>query len=270
LGYLKEILIYKKGEMKKVKKSLKYERIALESKERKEGGFLKSVKKGKIRVIAEIKKASPSKGIFNDNLDIVRTALLYDKFKSFICGISVLTESLYFKGSPENIRVVKENSDLPVLRKDFIFSECQVYESAAMGADCILLICSLLGSQKLLRLYKLAKNLGMEALIEVHSENELGKALYADAQFIGINNRDLKTMRVDKKTTYDILKSTFMEDITNEVFVCESGIGNVEDMKKLFARGINTFLIGGYFMESGNLEKTLTDMELKLKEEKLI
>ena len=274
LEYLKKILAVKKEEIKKLSKSLDQRGIAL--KKRKEyragskAGFVKSISRDRINIIAEIKKSSPSSGIINNNLDIKKVTLLYDKHGSFISGISVLTELLYFKGSPSDIKKVKRQSDLQILRKDFILSESQVYESAALGVDCILLISSILGLGKLVRLYKLATDLGLEVLVEIHNEYELGKAFDVGAQFIGINNRNLKDMKVDINTTYNILKSNLMGNVTNKVFVCESGIESVGDMKKLFARGINTFLIGSYFMKSRNLEKTLDDMELELREEKLI
>ncbi|GAI22155.1 unnamed protein product, partial [marine sediment metagenome] len=127
MKYLKEILIVKKEEIRKIRRSSEWTKPAVKNTEKEKGSFLRNIKREKVNVIAEIKKASPSRGIINDRLDIEETVLLYDKFKSFICGISVLTESLYFKGDPENIRIVKKKSKLPVLRKDFIFSEFQIY-----------------------------------------------------------------------------------------------------------------------------------------------
>lgn len=270
MEYLKEILIVKKEEIKKIRRSSEWIKPAVKNTEKERGSFLRNIKRDKVNVIAEIKKASPSKGIINDRLDIEETVMLYDKFKSFICGISVLTESLYFKGDPENIRIVKKKSKLPVLRKDFIFSEVQIYESAALGADCILLISSLLGKGKLRKLYDLAGNLGLDALVEVHSVKELDKALDIGAQFIGINNRNLKDMSIDRKTVYNILNYSKNKDLSDKIFVCESGVENVEYIKSLFLSGINTFLVGGYFMVSKNLEKTLSSMELELKREKLL
>jgi indole-3-glycerol phosphate synthase len=270
LKYLKEILTAKKEEVEKIKKDLGWMKSVVKNTGKGKGSFIKKIKKGKINIIAEIKKASPSRGIINSRLDVEKTALTYDKFKSFICGISVLTESLYFKGDPENIRKVKKKTKIPVLRKDFIFSEVQVYESAALGADCILLISSLLGKGKLKKLYELAGNLGLDVLVEVHSVKELDKTLDIGAQFIGINNRNLKNMSVDRKTIYNFLKYSRSKDFTDKIFVCESGVKDIEYVKELFLNGINTYLVGEYFMASRNLEETLSNMELELKKENLL
>lgn len=270
MNYLKEILLAKKEEIKKIGGNPRWMKSRIRGAAKSKGSFLRNIKKGKINIIVEIKKASPSRGIINGQLDVQKTALTYNKFKSFISGISVLTEPLYFMGNTKDIRKVRSNTDLPVLRKDFIFSEVQVYESAAMGADCILLIASLLGGKKLKRLYELAGNLGLDTLVEVHDIKEMDKALDAGAEFIGINNRNLRTMRIDKKTIYDFLEYRSNKDFSDKIFVCESGIKDAGYIKDLFSEGINVFLIGEYFMSGNDLESTLCDMELKLKIEKLI
>ncbi|HEY4695925.1 MAG TPA: indole-3-glycerol-phosphate synthase [Candidatus Hydromicrobium sp.] len=270
MNYLKEILSAKKEEIKKIKKNPELMKSNISKTIKSKGDFLRNIKKGKINIIAEIKKASPSRGIINRRLDVERTALTYDKFRSFISGISVLTESLYFKGDPEDISRVRKKTNLPVLRKDFIFSEIQVYESAALEADCILLISSLLGREKLKKLHEFAGNLGLDVLVEVHNIKELDKALDIGAEFIGINNRNLKNMSVDGKTIYDFLEYCSNKDFSDKIFVCESGIRDIGYIKDLFLKGINAFLIGEYFMSSNNLEKTLRDMELGLKIENLL
>ena len=269
MGYLKEILLGKKKETEKIKEIYKnwpeLSRDSAVTRKKSKGNFLRNIKKGKVNIIAEIKKASPSKGIINSNLDIEKTALIYGRFRSFICGISVLTEPLYFKGKPENIKIVKEKTILPVLRKDFIFNETLVYESAALGADCILLISSLLGYGKLKKLYNLACSLGLDVLVEVHEPEDLKKALDIGAPFIGINNRNLKNMSVNKRLIYDFLDNAGDNELSDKIIVCESAVKDVEYIKDLFLNGINTFLIGEYFMASDNLEKTLSDMESELK-----
>lgn len=270
MKYLKEILISKKEEIKNISRNQKREGSVLDGSGEAKRSFLKKIQKGKINIIAEIKKASPSRGIINSRLDIEKTAVVYDKFKDFICGISVLTEPLYFKGEPENIKIVKQNSKLPVLRKDFIFSEMQVYQSAVLGADCILLISSILGKKKLKRLFSSATGLDLEVLVEVHRLEELDKALDIGAQFIGINNRNLGDMSVDSRTTFRLLNYVHKRDLQDKIFVCESGVEDIEYIKKLFFGGINTFLIGGYFMASKNLEETLNNMKTELKREKLL
>ena len=270
MNYLKEILLAKKEGLKKIGKNPGWMESKIQGTVKSKGNFLKNIKKGKINIIAEIKKASPSRGIINGMLDVEKTALTYNNFKSFISGISVLTEPLYFMGSPEDIRKVRSKTALPILRKDFIFSEVQVYESAAMEADCILLIASLLGGKKLKKLYELAGNLGLDVLVEVHDIKELDKVLDAGAEFIGINNRDLRTMRIDQETIYNFLRYRSNRELSDKVFVCESGIRDTGYIKDLFSEGINVFLIGEYFMLGNDLEGKLSDMELKLKIEKLL
>lgn len=273
MKYIKEILILKKEEIRKINRDyscMESAFTAAEKTQKSRKSFFKNIRRGKINIIAEIKKASPSRGMINENLDIGRTAHIYNDFENFICGISVLTESLYFKGDPGDIKMVKENSKLPVLRKDFIFSDIQVYESAALGADCILLISTLLGRKKLKKLYDLAVSLGLDVLVEAHSIEDLDKVLDTGARFIGINNRNLKDMSIDGKTIYNFLDYRQKKDLKDKVFICESGIEDTEYIKDLFSNGVNTFLIGGYFMASKDLEKTLKKMELELKKEKLI
>lgn len=277
MGYLKEILLEKKKETEKIKEIYKdwpeFSGNSAVIRKKSKGNFLKNIKKGKVNIIAEIKKASPSRGVINSSLDIERTALIYDRFRSFICGISVLTEPLYFKGKPENIKIVKEKTMLPVLRKDFIFNETLVYESAALEADCILLISSLLGSGKLKKLYNLACSLGLDVLVEVHEPEDLKKALDIGAGFIGINNRNLRNMSVNKRLIYDFLdnvRNVRDSELSDKIIVCESAVKDVEYIKDLFLNGINTFLIGEYFMASRNLEKTLNDMESQLRKENYI
>lgn len=270
MNYLKEILLAKKEEINKIGANSRWMRPAISGAVKSKGNFLKNIRKGKINIIAEIKKASPSRGIINGQLDIRKTALTYNKFKSFISGISVLTEPLYFMGNTGDIRKVRSNTDLPVLRKDFIFSEVQVYESAVMEADCILLIASLLGGKKLKRLYELAVNFGLDSLVEIHDLKELDKVLDTGAEFIGINNRNLRTMRIDGKTIYDFLEYRSKNNLSDKIFVCESGIKDTEIIKDLFSEGINVFLLGEYFMSGNDLEGILRDMELKLKIAKLI
>lgn len=274
MKYLKGILLAKKKEAEEIKKSY---RESFRNREypgaagkRNKGCFLENIKKGKINIIAEIKKASPSKGIINAGLDIEKTASAYERFRSFICGISVLTEKLYFGGSPENIKLVKGKTELPVLRKDFIFNETSIYESVELGADCILLISSLLGSGKLKKLYNLARSLGLDVLVEVHEAEELKKALDTGARIIGVNNRNLRDMSVNKRLIYDFLDHAGSKELSGKVIVCESGVKDVRYIKELFLRGISTFLVGEYFMSASSLEKTLSDMELELKNENLL
>jgi indole-3-glycerol phosphate synthase len=270
MNYLKEILLAKKEGLKKIGKNPGWMESKIQGTIKSKGNFLKNIRKGKTNIIAEIKKASPSRGIINGMLDVQKTALTYNDFKSFISGISVLTEPSYFMGSPEDIRKVRSKTDLPILRKDFIFSEVQVYESAAMEADCILLIASLLGGKKLKKLYELAGNLGLDVLVEVHDIKELDRVLDSGVEFIGINNRDLKTMKINEETIYDFLRYRSKKNLLDKIFVCESGIRDTGYMKKLFYEGINIFLIGEYFMSGNRLTEKLKEIELELKKDNLI
>ncbi len=238
--------------------------------------LIKNIDQNKINVIAEIKKASPSKGCLSPDLDIAKTASIYDRHKDLICAISVITEELYFKGSPKYLLSAKNNTSLPVLRKDFILNQSQVYESFEMGADCILLISTLLGSKKLKRLYRLALNLGMDVLVEVHSKKDLEKAFAIDAELIGINNRDLRNMQINKNNIFSVLKDINPDELKSRIFVCESGIGEnnmdseIQYIKDVFERGVHTFLIGSYFMQSPDLEGALNIFKEKLIQRSLI
>ena len=179
MKFLKEILIAKKKGLARLKAGLEgigntgYGNNTDGSMQEKH--FIRNISPDRINIIAEIKKASPSKGIINSELDVSETARIYNKFDSFISGLSVLTEPLYFKGDSGDVALAKEGNSLPVLRKDFIFSELQLYESARLGADCILLISSLLSFRKLKKLYKRAGELGLDVLVETHYYKELVK-----------------------------------------------------------------------------------------------
>jgi indole-3-glycerol phosphate synthase len=271
MDYLKRILANKKDEIKKnLIKEMDSSFKMIPEKSKNRSGFIKNIKKNKVNVIAEIKKASPSRGSFNEDLDIGKVAAIYDKYKSFICGISVITEPVCFNGNPEYIKKVKRFSDIPVLRKDFIFHESQIYESCKIGSDCILLISSILGLEKLKMLYKKATEVGLDVLVEVHSKEEFDKALLCGAEFIGVNNRNLKSMEVDLNTAAEIIDYSSKKNMEGKILVCESGIEEIDYIKKMFQKGVCTFLIGSYFMKSSNLEKTLYDFESELKKEELI
>jgi len=275
VDYLREILRNKKNEIKNLDGRFnKKENIPGKSLNKNSinsnFSFIENINSSKINIIAEIKKASPSRGMINDSLDIEKTAILYSRYKSFIGAISIITEPVYFKGSTDFIKVVKKVSDLPVLRKDFIFHESQIYESAALGADCILLISSILGQKKLNKLYNIAKNSGLDVLVEAHSVREFDKAFNTGARLIGINNRNLKNMEVNINNIIDILEHEAGKDIKEKIIVCESGMDNIGDIKELYDRGIKVFLIGSYFMQSKNLAQDLSDMETRLKNENLI
>lgn len=214
---------------------------------------------GKIKLIAEIKKASPSKGLIRKDFDLIEIASIYDKKN--VNAISVLTEEDFFQGHLSYIKAVKDITSKPVLRKDFIFDEYQIYESRVNHADAILLIAAILDKNQAKEYLHLAKELGLHVLFEVHDEEDLEKALLVDVDTIGINNRNLKTLKIDLSTTLRLKK-----DIPKDkIVVSESGIKNRDDVIKLQDAGIDAMLIGTSLMEAtdigGKIDKLMTDRE---------
>jgi Indole-3-glycerol phosphate synthase len=191
-----------------------------------------------IKLIAEIKKASPIKGILK-KYDITEMAETY--MINGADAISVITEEDFFLGNPEYIKKIKlKYPDMPVLRKDFIIDEYQVYESKALGADAILLIANILDFEQIKKLYELAQSIGLDVLLEIHNEDDLKKALSANVKIIGINNRNLKTFKISLNTTLK-LKTLIPED---KITVSESGISTRADVEKLLKKGIDAILVG--------------------------
>lgn len=215
--------------------------------------FASAVKKdgGHIKLIAEIKKASPSKGIIRKDFDPVRIAAVYEEKPA--SAISVLTEEDFFQGHLSYIQTVKNITSKPVLRKDFIFDEYQIYESRASGADAILLIAALLGKNQAEEYIHLAGETGLHVLFEIHDEYDLEKALSTHAKIIGINNRNLKTLEIDLNTTLR-LKKDLPGDKT---VVSESGIRDLGDVVKLTEAGIDAMLIGTSFMEADDIGRKI-------------
>ena len=201
-------------------------------------------KKASVNVIAEIKRRSPSKGIIREDFDPVWIAESYADGGA--AALSVLCEEDFFGGSLEHLAAIRKSVDLPLLRKDFIFDEYQLHESALAGADAVLLIVAILEDELLERLIGLAKDLGLDALVEVHSKDEVGRAVQAGASIIGVNNRDLTTFKVDLETSLELAPLTPEEAI----LVSESGIGSWSDILKLKASGFNAFLIGEHLMRA--------------------
>ncbi len=205
----------------------------------------------KVSIIAEVKKASPSKGMIRPDFDPVAIARVYEQ--NGARAISVLTEKRYFMGELDYLKAIRGSVDLPLLRKDFIFDEYQVYEARLSGADAFLLIASILDKERLQDLYMLGKDLGLEVLAEAHDEDDLEKVLDTGFSVVGINNRDLKTFKVDISTTGRLIK-----DIPyDRVVVSESGISTEEDMKYLKKIGADAALIGEAFMRERDFGKKL-------------
>ena len=209
-------------------------------------GALTAPDPSSVRIIAEVKKASPSKGILCQQFDPVAIARAYGDGGAV--AVSVLTEKNYFQGSLAYLRAIKEAIALPVLRKDFIFDPYQLYEARAHGADAVLLIAGMLTEELLADLLQLSRALSLCHLVEVHDQNDLQKALAAGAEIIGINNRDLKTFVTDIRTTIDLMPA-IPED---KIVVSESGISSRQDLEQLAAAGVDAFLIGETLMKEKN------------------
>lgn len=209
--------------------------------------FLAALKKTRpVAVIAEIKRRSPSKGLLRVAWDPVRLARQFER--SGAAALSVLTDRKFFGGSPETLRKVRVATKLPILRKDFILDEYQVWESRLWGADAVLLIADILSAVQLKRLSRLAKSLGMDSLVEVHRERDLKKALPLEPALVGINNRDLRTFRVDLGVT-GRLADRFSK---NTFLVSESGIQNHEDLLYLRKFGVRAVLVGESLVRAKN------------------
>jgi indole-3-glycerol phosphate synthase len=197
-----------------------------------------------VRVIAEVKKASPSKGVFRPNFSVSELVGAYTEAGA--TAISVVTEEDFFQGSLGWIDDIRKQSPLPVLRKDFVFDPYQIYETRNAMASAVLLIAAMLNSDELCRFISLAKQVGLDALVEVHDEVELAEALEAGAEIIGVNNRDLKTFAVDIQTSHRLAKR--IPD--DRLFVVESGIRNRSDIDELLKAGADAFLIGETLIRS--------------------
>lgn len=221
-----------------------------------ESSLAEELKRGKISLIAEIKKASPSAGVIEENFSPLGRLKNYEKGGAG--AISVLTDEKFFAGSPRILNEVSSHTNLPVLRKDFILDEIQIYESLILGADCILLIGEILNQKKLAELLDLAYEYNLEALVEVHSRETLLKVLETSARMIGINNRNLEDFSVNLETTGMILNELEKKSSRKDyLVVSESGISSREDIDRLRALGVDGVLIGEALMKAGDPERKI-------------
>jgi indole-3-glycerol phosphate synthase len=207
------------------------------------GAFKESLLNKDQAIIAEIKKASPSAGIISEDFDPIKKAKEYEDFGA--SALSILTEEDFFQGSSEYLKEVKAITSLPILRKDFMIDEYQIYEAKLIGADCILLIASILNDDEIQSFVDLAESLELDYLIEVHDLNELKRVEHFSNGMIGVNNRNLKTFDVDLNNSIN-LKNAFN---SNNLFVAESGIKSQDDINTLKVHGIHVFLIGESLMK---------------------
>lgn len=217
--------------------------------------FRNAIMKDAINIIAEFKRRSPSKGTIRADANLIDVAQAYQAGGAV--AISVLTEEDYFAGSLDDLRAVKATVNLPVLRKDFVFEDYQVYESAASGADAILLIVAALDDQTLSRLRRLAEEgLEMDALVEVHTSDELKRAIACGAKLIGVNNRDLRTFEVSLDTSLALAR----EAPADALLISESGLHAATDLQRLRAAGYNGFLIGETLMRADSPDDVIREL----------
>lgn len=252
---LDEIVEVKVEELTKRKQNIplsELEKLGLKGSKK---DFAAALKGDDVRLIAEVKQASPSRGVLRTDLDPVKLARTYAQ--NGAAAISVLTEERYFGGSLEHLAAIGEAMDnIPLLRKDFIFDPYQVHESRAYGAAALLLIVAILSDSELSELLSLSHELGMKCLVEVHNQAELEQAIMSGAQIIGINNRDLKTFAVDLETTRR-LRPLIPED---RIVVSESGIKDRGDVQKLRQWGVDAMLVGEALVTAGDIDKKVREL----------
>lgn len=254
---LDEIIAHKKIEIEEQKNQIPLDEIKSQLNESDNTRDFKSAVSfpNKVNLIAEIKKASPSKGIIRKDFDPVTIAKIYEQ--NGASAISVLTDRKFFYGDISFLKSVRSvTSKTPILRKDFIIDEYQVYQSRLFGADAILLIANVLDLQKLNMLISIAKAIGLDCLVEVHNEDELNKVIQSNAEIIGINNRDLHTFTVDLKTTADLVR--LIPD--DKIIVSESGISSSNDVEFLKKLGVNAMLVGESLMASDDIAKKIKQL----------
>ena len=230
-------LVQKKGEL-----SLEQIKTALDDLHLPRGRFKENISNKDEAIIAEIKKASPSAGVISEDFDPIKKAIEYEAFGA--SALSILTEEDFFMGSVSYLKDVKKITNLPILRKDFMIDEYQIYESKLIGADCILLITSILSDQQIKDFINISQQLELDYLIEVHDENELRRVEHFEDALIGVNNRNLKTFEVDLDNSVR-LRNAFKQ---KNIFIAESGIKSREDINYLKLNNINVFLVGESLM----------------------
>jgi len=216
--------------------------------------FLKSTKENPYRIIAEVKKASPSKGIIREDFDPISIAKEYNEVAD---AMSVLTEPFFFQGSLDYLREISKFSKIPLLRKDFIIDIYQIAEAYNSGADFILLIAKALEKEQLKELYQFARSIGLDVLFEIHDKEDLDKALFVGAEIIGFNHRDLKTFEMNMELSRELMPLIPKDAIK----VAESGINDFNMVKKLHQYGVDAFLVGEHFMRQDNIKKAVLELK---------
>jgi len=218
--------------------------------------FLKVFPKDKLALIAEIKKASPSAGVIRQDFEPITLAKTYEE--SGAAAISVLTDEKFFQGKLDYLKLAKESTTIPILRKDFIVDESQIYEARIGGADAILLIVRILTDEELVNFLKLTHELGMNALVEIHNAAEVERVLKTEAKIIGINNRDLETFKVDHQNTVKLIEK--YPELKNRIIISESGIKSKAEIETLKKAGVAGVLIGETLMKSNNIPAKIQEL----------
>ncbi|MGM9572751.1 MAG: indole-3-glycerol phosphate synthase TrpC [bacterium] len=245
------------SEQKKLVSALSMKSQALALPVKKDFPFQAALDAPELSFICEVKKASPSKGVIAEDFPYLTIAQEYEKAGA--AAVSVLTEPDFFQGSGKYLREISRLISLPVLRKDFIIDEYQIYEAKCLGASAVLLIAAILEEKQLQSFLELAHSLGLSALVEAHTEEEADKALKAGAKIIGVNNRNLQTFEVDLNNSLN-LRRLVPPEIS---FVAESGIKSADDIKKLTEAGVNGVLIGETLMRSPDKKAALDELKGK-------
>lgn len=216
--------------------------------------FIAGLRKNNPAIIAEIKKASPSKGLIRADFDVATIAEIYEQHGASC--LSVLTDIHFFQSSPAYLAIAKAHSSLPILRKDFIIDAYQIHESRVLGADCILLIVAMLDDKQLHDYCQLAQELKMAVLVESHTFDELQRALQLPTPLMGVNNRNLHTFATDIQTSLELVKHLPVD----KLMITESGINTRDDIKLMQKYGINTFLIGESLMRAKDIGSKLSEL----------
>jgi indole-3-glycerol phosphate synthase len=254
MDILEKIVAKKQERLIAAKKALPLEKLQEQCAKRSAGRFYNALAKKGTNIIAEIKKASPSKGLICKDFEPVLIAKAYKEGGA--SAISVLTEEDFFQGSLEILKKVRVAVDLPILRKDFIIDPYQIYEAAFVGADAFLLIAALLETEEMIELAALGEELGLDSLVEIHTEQELEKVLNSKLKIIGVNNRNLKTFTVNLDTSINLASLMPQEAI----WVSESGINTALDIEKLKKAGYKAFLVGEQLMRSSDPKMALLEL----------
>lgn len=257
MNFLETILAEKKQEVVELKRKFTVSSFSdFDFYEQSSLSFSSALRKEKtIAVTAEIKKASPSKGVLKENFNHLAIAKIY--FENEVDAISILTDEKYFQGNINFLKEIAQIKTAPLLRKDFIIDEIQIHQAKAFGADAVLLICEALDKSTITELTLCAKEIGLEVLLELHSEKQLDKIDQSINKIIGVNNRNLETLEVSLTTSIN-LRQSFNKDI---IFVSESGITTKKDILELKQINVNAVLVGEHFMRQENINSTIQEFK---------